>query len=113
MKKVLQLLWALALGTIIVIFLVEMSGRFAAVTGKAIPEALREHFGVRVTIPPMAVVLLLHFLTLAAEIGGVSLALQLITGISFRIWAVPVGILIWLFLWRSSFDAVEYSTASL
>jgi Mn2+/Fe2+ NRAMP family transporter len=61
----------------------------------------------------MAVLLLLHFLTLAAEIGGVSLALQLITGISFRIWALPVGILIWLFLWRSSFDAVEYSTASL
>src|SRR5215212_9243065 len=108
-----QLLWALAFGTIIVIFLVEMSGRFAAVTGKAIPEALREHFGVRVTIPPMAVVLLLHLLTLSAEIGGVSLALQLITGISFRVWAIPVGIMIWLFLWRASFDAIEYSTASL
>jgi Mn2+/Fe2+ NRAMP family transporter len=108
-----QLLWALAFGTIIVIFLVEMSGRFAAVTGKAIPEALREHFGVRVTIPPMAVVFLLHLLTLAAEIGGVALALQLITGISFRVWAIPVGILIWLFLWRASFDAIEYSTASL
>jgi Mn2+/Fe2+ NRAMP family transporter len=108
-----QLLWALGFGTIIVIFLVEMSGRFAAVTGKAIPEALREHFGVRVTIPPMAVVFLLHLLTLAAEIGGVALALQLITGISFRIWAIPVGILIWLFLWRASFDAIEYSTASL
>jgi Mn2+/Fe2+ NRAMP family transporter len=26
---------------------------------------------------------------------------------------MPVGILIWLFLWRSSFDAIEYSTASL
>jgi manganese transport protein len=61
----------------------------------------------------MLVVALLHLLTLAAEIGGVSLALQLITGISFRIWAMPVGILIWLFLWRSSFDAIEYSTASL
>src|SRR3954471_8117606 len=108
-----QLLWSLAFGTVIVIFLVEMSGRFAAVTGKAIPEAMREHFGVRVTIPPMLVVALLHLLTLAAEIGGVSLALQLITGISFRVWAMPVGILIWLFLWRSSFDAIEYSTASL
>ena len=108
-----QLLWALALGTIMVIFLVEMSGRFAAVSRKTIPEAVREHFGLRVTIVPVAVLLLLHVLTLTAEIGGVSLALQLISGISFRIWALPVGILIWLFLWRSSFDAIEYSTASL
>ena len=108
-----QLLWSLAFGTIIVIFLVEMSGRFAAVTQKTIPEAVREHFGLRVTILPVAVLLLLHVLTLTAEIGGVSLALQLVSGISFRIWALPVGILIWLFLWRSSFDAIEYSTASL
>ena len=97
-----QLLWALAFGTIIVIFLVEMSGRYAAVTGKAIPEAMREHFGVRVSIPPILSSSLLALLTLAAEIGGVALALQLIPGISFRVWAMPVGILIWLFLWRST-----------
>jgi Mn2+/Fe2+ NRAMP family transporter len=108
-----QLLWALAFGTIMVIFLVEMSGRLAAVTRKTIPDALREHFGVRVTIPPMIVVIILHLLTIAAEIGGVALALQLITGVSFRVWAIPVGVLIWLFLWRASFDAIEYSTATL
>src|SRR3954470_17310434 len=76
-----QLLWALAFGTIIVIFLIEMSGRFAAVTQKAIPEAMREHFGVRVAVPPRAVKLLLHLLTLSNEIGGVALGLQLIPGI--------------------------------
>jgi NRAMP (natural resistance-associated macrophage protein)-like metal ion transporter len=108
-----QLLWALAFGTVIVIFLVEMSGRLAAVTSRTLPEAIRERFGVRVVVPPLIVLLLLHLLTLAAEIGGVSLALQLLTGIRFQIWALPVGILTWLFLWRSSFDAVEYSTASL
>lgn len=108
-----QLLWALALGTLIVIFLVEMSGRFAAVTKKSIPEAVREHFGIRVWIAPFVVLVLLHFLTLAAEIGGIAFALQLISGISFQVWALPVGVLVWLFLWRSTFDAIEYSTATL
>jgi len=108
-----QLLWALALGTVIVIFLVEMSGRYAAVSQKPIPAAVREHFGVRFWIVPFCVLALLHFLTLAAEIGGIAFALQLLSGISLRWWALPVGILVWLFLWRSTFSAIEYSTASL
>jgi Mn2+/Fe2+ NRAMP family transporter len=108
-----QLLWALAAGTVVVIFLVEMSGRFAAVTRKSIPEGVREHLGVRIWIVPFLVLILLHILTIAAEIGGIALALQLVTGISFFVWALPVGVLIWLFLWRATFNAIEYSTASL
>ena len=108
-----QLLWALLVGTVIVIFLIEMSGRFAAVTKKPIPAAVREHFGVRAWLPPFGVLVVLHLLTLAAEIGGMCIALQLVTGISFRVWALPVGILTWLFLWRATFDAVEYSVALL
>ena len=108
-----QLLWALLVGTLIVILLVEMAGRYAAVTHKALPEAIREHVGARVWVVPMVVLVLLHLLTLAAEIGGVAFAMQLLTGLSFQIWAIPVGILIWLFLWRATFDAVEYSTATL
>jgi NRAMP (natural resistance-associated macrophage protein)-like metal ion transporter len=108
-----QLLWALLLGTIIVIFLVEMSGRFAAVCKKTIPEAVREHFGVRFWLIPFLVLVLLHFLTLAAEIGGIAFGLQLLTGVSFQLWALPVGVLVWVFLWRATFNAIEYSTASL
>ncbi len=108
-----QLLWALGLGTVIVILLVEMSGRFAAVAGKTLPEAIRDHFGARMAIGPFVVLAVLHVMILASEIGGVALAMQLLTGISFKVWAIPVGILIWLFLWRATFDAVEYSTSTL
>ena len=94
-----QLLWALLLGTLVVTLLVEMSGRFASVTKKAIPEAVRDHLGIRVWAVPFVVVVLLHVLTLTAEIGGISFALQLVSGVSFAAWAIPVGALIWLFLW--------------
>jgi Mn2+/Fe2+ NRAMP family transporter len=108
-----QLLWALLVGTVMVILLVEMAGRFSAVTKKAIPEAIREHLGMRVWAIPFVVMILLHVLTLAAEIGGISFALQLLTGVPFAAFAVPVGALLWLFLWRATFNAIEYSTAVL
>lgn len=108
-----QLLWSLALGTLMVILLVEMSGRFAAVSKKTIPEAVREHFGVRVWAVPFVVLIVLHVLTLGAEIGGIAFALQLVTSVPFAAWAMPVGVLMWLFLWRATFNAIEYSTSIL
>ncbi|HKP48700.1 MAG TPA: divalent metal cation transporter, partial [Gemmatimonadales bacterium] len=40
-----QLVWALALGTICIAFLVEMAGRLAAVSKHTLPDAMRERFG--------------------------------------------------------------------
>jgi Mn2+/Fe2+ NRAMP family transporter len=108
-----QLLWALLLGTILVIFLVEMSGRFAAVTHKALPDAIREHFGFTFWLVPFAVLALVHFLVLGAEIGGICFALHLLTGLPVPLWALPVAALTWLFLWRASFSAIENSTSLL
>jgi NRAMP (natural resistance-associated macrophage protein)-like metal ion transporter len=108
-----QLLWTLALGTLIVILLAEMSGRFAAVTQKALPEAIREHLGFRAWLLPFILLVIVHLLTIAAELGGVCFALQLITGIHFSAWAIPVAILLWLMLWRVTFDGIEYSAALL
>lgn len=108
-----QLLWTLLLGTVICIFLVELSGRFAAVSQKAIPEAVREHFGFKVWIVPFLVLVLVHMMTIAAEIGGIAFAAQLLTGIDFRLWAIPAAIMVWLLLWRATFSGVEYSAAIL
>ncbi len=108
-----QLIWALLLATVLVIFLVEMSGRFAAVTNKALPDTIREHLGFSFWFVPFLVLTLTHFLILAAEIGGLSFALQLITGIRFSWWAMPVALMVWLFLWRAKFNTIENSTSLL
>jgi Mn2+/Fe2+ NRAMP family transporter len=42
-----QLLWAVLLGTICLIFLVEMAGRLSAVSKHTIVDATRERFGSR------------------------------------------------------------------
>ncbi|MEA2570248.1 MAG: hypothetical protein QOI24_2249 [Acidobacteriota bacterium] len=108
-----QLIWSLLFATILVIFLVEMSGRFAAVSGKALPSAIRDHLGFSFWLGPFVILTLVHLLVLGAEIGGISFALQLVTGIGFQWWAFPVAIVIWLFLWRATFSAIENSTSLL
>lgn len=108
-----QLIWSLLLATLLVIFLVEMSGRFAAVSRKALPDTIREHFGFTFWLVPFLVLTLVHFLVLASEIGGVCFALHLVTGLPTPVWALPVAVLIWLFLWRATFNTIENSTSLL
>src|SRR3954466_6314410 len=63
-------LWAVALGGLCLIFLVEMAGRFAAVSKPTIPDAMRERFGFKLFVAPLVGLLLVGVLVLAAEIGG-------------------------------------------
>src|SRR5581483_1481791 len=108
-----QLIWSMVLATILAIFLIEMSGRFAAVTKKALPDTIREHFGFTFWLVPFIVLTFIHILVLAAEIGGICFALHLVTGLPLQVLALPVAVLIWLFLWRSTFSAIENSTSLL
>lgn len=108
-----QLIWSMILATLLVIFLVEMSGRFAAVSKKALPDAIREHFGFTFWCVPFLVLTIVHILVLAAEIGGIAFALHLVSGLPLQLLALPVAILVWLFLWRSTFSTIENSTSLL
>jgi Mn2+/Fe2+ NRAMP family transporter len=108
-----QLLWVLALGVVCIAFLVEMSGRLAAVSHHTIPDAMRERFGVRFFMVPLVTVALVSFLVLAAEIGGVCLALQLATGVRFQWWAPLVALAAWLLLWKGTFGLVEKGSSLL
>lgn len=108
-----QLIWAIALGTICIAFLVEMGGRLAAVSKHTLPDAMRERFGIRFFTVPLIAVVLVSFLVLASEIGGVALALQLATGIRFQWWAPVVALAVWLLLWAHNFTVVEKGASLL
>jgi Mn2+/Fe2+ NRAMP family transporter len=108
-----QLVWAIGLGVICIAFLVEMAGRFAAVSKHTIPDAMRERFGIRFFTVPLVAVVLVSFLVLASEIGGVALALQLATGIRFQWWAPVVALAVWLLLWAHNFGLVEKGASLL
>lgn len=108
-----QLIWVIALGTLCVIALVEMSGRLAAVSQHTLIDAVRERLGFNFLIIPLLAEIFVDFLVLAAEIGGVCIALQLVTGISFQWWAFPVAFALWLLIWKGNFDVIENGVSLL
>ena len=108
-----QLLWAIAIGTVGLIFLIEMSGRLAAVSRDTLADALRDRFGFNYFSVLLLALIPVGFLTVAAEIGGVALSLQMATGIAFQWWALPVAFVAWLVLWKGTFGKIENTTALL
>lgn len=108
-----QLIWAVLLGGLCLIFLVEQSGRLAAISKHTVTDAIRERFGLNYFVFMFLVLLLVCLLVLAAEIGGVCIALELLTGIAFHWWALPVAILIWVLIWKSTFGVIEKGVSLL
>src|ERR1041385_4575614 len=108
-----QLIWAIVLGGLCITFLVEQAGRFSAVSGRTIPDAIRERFGFNYFAFLYIVLALVSLLVLAAEIGGVCIALELATGISFPWWATPVALVVWLVIWKGTFGVIEKGVSIL
>ena len=108
-----QLLWAILLGTICVIFLVEMGGRLAAVSKHTIVDAMRERFGFPFFFFVLIGMVIVAFLVLVAELGGMSFALQILTGIGFPWWALPVSLVVWLLMWKGTFSLIENGASML
>ncbi len=108
-----QLTWAILLGGLCVIFLVEQAGRLSAVSGHTVVGANRERFGFSYFVVLFVVLMLVTLLVLAAEIGGVCIALELATGIAFQWWAFPVAFFVWLIIWKGTFGIIEKGVSFL
>jgi Mn2+/Fe2+ NRAMP family transporter len=108
-----QLVWAVALGVLCLVFLAEQSGRLAAVSGRTMTEAIRERFGSDYFLVLFVVLGLVMVLVCGAELGGVCIAIEFLTGVDLRWWAVPVALVAWLLLWKGSFSFIEQGVAGL
>lgn len=102
-----SLIWAIVLGAVAVIFLIEMVGRLAAVSDRAYADIVREKFGIKFALVALVVDTITDFLLLAAEIGGAGFALYLLTGVSFRIWSLVVGLALLVLLTNAKFKIIE------
>ena len=102
-----QLLWVVVVGVIGIIVYSEMCGRVAAVSGKAVFDAVRERVGFRAGLGALLAAQVVNLMTLAAEIGGVALALQLLAGLPYRWLIVLGGVVLALIVWLVSLDWVE------
>ena len=103
----LSIAWATVLGVIGICVFAEMSGRVAAVSGRATFDLVRERLGPRVGMLNLLSSMLITMLTYTAEIGGVALALQLVASVHELLVVPVVAVLAWLVLWRAKFSIIE------
>lgn len=103
----LHLLWVLALGTVMIMVYAEMSGRVAAIAELPTFTAIRQRFPKRMAITTLIAASLVNFMTCAAEIGGVALILQLLSGLPYRALIVAAFLALILIIWLLSFGAIE------
>lgn len=102
-----SLLWVIALGTLGIIVYCEMAGRVAAVTEQPVFNLIRERVGFNVGLVTLIAANLVNILTCAAEIGGVAIVWQLLSGWPYR-WLVLLALLFFLIVvWFFSFHWIE------
>jgi Mn2+/Fe2+ NRAMP family transporter len=102
-----QLLWAVVVGVGGIITYAEMCGRVAAVSEKAVFDVVRERLGFTAGLVTLVAGQLVNLLTLAAEIGGVALTLQLLSGLSYRLLLVLAVLALFVVLWAMPFSWIE------
>jgi len=99
-----SLMWALLLGLIVIIAYSEMSGRIVATTGKPVFVLVRERFGRRWGLAILVASQLVIWVTCAAEIGGVALVIQLLTGWPYHLLIVLVALVLIATTWLLQVD---------
>jgi manganese transport protein len=103
----LHLLWALALGTLMIMLYAEMSGRVAAVAKLPVFKVIRSRFPKRINLLTLGASSIVNVMTCAAEIGGVALILQLLSGLPYRALIVAAFFALTLIIWILPFNLLE------
>jgi manganese transport protein len=102
-----QLLWVVVIGVVGIIVYSEMCGRVAAASGKAVFDAIRERVGFKAALGALVASEVVNLMTLAAEVGGVAISLQLLSGLPYR-WLIVVAVVaLAVVIWVTSFEWLE------
>jgi manganese transport protein len=102
-----RLLWVVVIGVVGIIVYSEMCGRVAAVAGRPVFDAIRERLGFSVGLLALVSSEIVNFMTLAAEVGGLAIALQLLAGLPFHLLAAAGALALGLVIWILPFEWIE------
>ena len=102
-----SLLWVVTLGTIGITVYCEMAGRIAAVRKQPVFHLIRERAGLTAGLATLIAANIVNVLTCAAEIGGIALVWQLLTGWAYRPLILATFVLLAAAIWFFSFEWIE------
>ena len=87
-----QLLWVVVIGVVGIIVYSEMCGRVAAVSKRPVFDLVRERTGFGAGLMTLIASEVVNLMTCAAEIGGVAICIQLLSGLPYRL-LIPLAVL--------------------
>jgi manganese transport protein len=87
-----QLLWVVVVGVVGIIVYSEMCGRVSAVSERPVFDLVRERAGFGAGLATLVASEVVNLMTCAAEVGGVALSLQLLSGLPYRL-LIPLAVL--------------------
>jgi manganese transport protein len=102
-----RLAWVVVVGVVGIVIFAEMSGRVATMSKRPVFDVIRERLGARLALVNLAASFFINLLTVAAEIGGLALVIELVTGINYLLWVPLVAIAVWIVLWKVRFSIME------
>jgi Mn2+/Fe2+ NRAMP family transporter len=102
-----ETLWAIVVGLVGIMVYAEMSGRVAAVSHRPVFDLIRERLGFGFGAMTLVAGQLVTLLTLAAEIGGVAIVLQLLFDLPAPLLIGVAGVVFLFLIWVMSFEMIE------
>jgi Mn2+/Fe2+ NRAMP family transporter len=88
--------WLLLLSTPMLIVIQQMSAKVANVTKTDLATLLRTTFGARVATPAVLLMVIANVITMGADLLAMGAAFELVTGVKFIYWIVPLAALMGL-----------------
>jgi Mn2+/Fe2+ NRAMP family transporter len=102
-----RLAWVVIVGVIGIVVFAEMAGRVATMSKRPVFDVVRERLGARWAFVNLGASFFINLLTVAAEIGGLALVIELVTGLNYLLWVPLLGIAVWIVLWKLRFSLME------
>jgi manganese transport protein len=103
-----QLLWTVPIGVVGIATYAEMCGRVATVTKRPVFDVVRQRLGFGPGLITLVASEAINILTVAAEVGGIALILQLLfADVPFRILLLFAATGIILLVWVLPFEGIE------
>ena len=87
-----QLLWVVVVGVVGIIVYSEMCGRVSAVSDRPVFDLVRERTGFGAALATLIASEIVNLMTCAAEVGGVAICFQLLSGLPYRV-LIPLAVL--------------------
>ncbi|MBA3806967.1 MAG: Nramp family divalent metal transporter [Solirubrobacterales bacterium] len=102
-----QLLWAVPVGVVGIVVFAEMTGRVATVSGRPVFDVVRMRMGLSVGLVTLVASLLINLITLAAEVGGAALVLQLLFDVNVSTLILVSVVSLLLIVYFVPFGGIE------